>query len=169
MGQFTSGNTAGLWFFRDATGLATASWLRTRPAGQVSLVPRGAPLLDRLSPLSNARLLTGLANRACTAAEATVALRTMELPDRLLGVRASRLSQSQRLMTWLAICRLRDRQTTVLIEPFAGIPGADLEALVRLIREGATRDRALLLVSVDPTTGEACHALPVRNLMSPQW
>jgi ABC-type Mn2+/Zn2+ transport system ATPase subunit len=93
----------------------------------------------------------------------------MELPDRLLGAKASRLSQGQRLMAWLAICRLRGAQTTVLIEPFAGIPGVDLEPLIRLIREAATRDRTLLLVSVDPTTGEACHARPVRDLMSPQW
>jgi hypothetical protein len=114
-------------------------------------------------------LLTALSNRACTASDATTALRTMEVPDRLLGVNASRLSQSQRLMTWLAICRLRGSQTTVLMEPFVGIPGADLEPLIRLIREAATRDRTLLLVSVDPTTGEACHALPVRDLMSKQW
>lgn len=170
MTPLRSGGTAsGLWFFRDATGLATAAWLRTLPAGHVTLVPRGAPLLDRRSALSNTRLLTALANRACSASEATRALRTVELPDRLIDVKASDLSQSQRLMTWLAICRLRGSQTTVLMEPFAGIPGSDLEPLVRLIREAETRDRTLLLVSVDPTTGEACHALPVRDLMSPQW
>ena len=114
-------------------------------------------------------LLTALSNRTCTEIEAVAALRTMELPDRLHGAKANRLSPSQRLITWLAISRLRDSLTTVLIEPFAGIPGADLEPLARLIRETASRDRTLLLVSVDPTTGEACHALPVRDLMSPQW
>jgi ABC-type transport system involved in cytochrome c biogenesis ATPase subunit len=158
-----------LWFFRDATGRATGAWLRTLSPGHVSLVPRGAPLLDRRSALSNTRLLTALSNRACTPAEATTALRTMELPDRLLDAKASRLSQSQRLMTWLAICRLRGSPITVLMEPFTGIPGVELEPLIRLIREAATRDRNLLLVSIDPTTGDACQALPVRDLMSPQW
>ena len=169
-----SGTSPGLWFYRDPTGDGVAAWLEgldreTAPERRGFLVPRAAPLLDRRSAVSNARLLVGLWGGECDVADTITALRTVEIPDRLLRVRVSRLSQAQRLAVWLAIAHLRDSQTTVVIEPFVGVSGVDSGRLARLIREAATPDRTILLVSVDPTVGAVCGALPVRDLRSTPW
>ena len=163
----------GLWSFRDPTGAAVVGWLNTlgapAPGQGVCLVPQGAPLLDRRSAVANVRLLLALTGTSCAVADIVTALRTVEIPDQLLHVRAARLSRSQRLAAWLGLCRLRQSRTVVMIEPFVGIPGADIDGLARLIRETLTPGRTILLVSVDATVGEACAATPVRDLTRTPW
>lgn len=165
-------STPGLWFFRDPTGRDVAGWLDELdpPASrQVCLVPRGVPLLDRRSAVSNTRLLLALNGQDCEVVAAITALRMVEIPDRLLGVKASQLSRAQRLSVWLSVCRLRTSRTIVLVEPFIGVPGAEVSPLARLIREMATPERTILLVSVDPTVGEVCYARPVSDLRNTPW
>ncbi len=115
------------------------------------------------------RVLLGLSGQACGEGDAITALRTVEIPDRLLWVRASRLTPAQRLAVWLGICRLRESHTAVLIEPFVGVAGGDVGPLAGLIREMATPSRRVLLASVDPTVGEVCGASRVRDLKSTPW
>lgn len=164
---------SGLWFCRDRTGREVEDWLRTydrlAPNEPVIVVPRGAPLLDRRSAVSNMRVLLGLSGQACAESDAITALRTIEIPDRLHWVRANRLTRAQRLAVWLGICRLRGSKTVVLIDPFVGVAGGCVGSLARLIREMATPGRTVLLVSDDPTVGELCSASPVRELKSTPW
>ena len=129
----------GLWWWEkgpDALARAVGvdgGGLNARRA--VSVVPAGAPLLGRATPIDNCRTYAHLFGYRRTSSEIFTCLRTVEIPDRAASRRAGELNELQRTLTWLAMARMAATSVIVLLEPPNSSSKAQRDQLRRVLQE----------------------------------
>lgn len=113
----------------------------------VTVMPAGAPLLGRLTPIDNCRAYAGIFGGRPTHAETLTCLRTLDMPDRLAGRPAEELSELHRVLTWLAMARLVSTPVIVLVEPLTWASQAHRAQLCRVLQEAAARHRHIFVTA----------------------
>jgi hypothetical protein len=152
----------GVWWLADSawTSEVASHGLRTlaRSRRHVSLVPQGAPLIQSLSAISHCRMWCRLCGVDPDQASVVTALRSVELRDNRQFIQAAHLTPIERLATWLAVSRLRQTPSLLLLGPEKGLSGNQLQQLIRLILDAAALHRQILIAGSDAEFARACGA-----------
>lgn len=155
-GEWIEANS-GLWWWRASSPDALVRAL----AQPVTVVPAGAPLLGRVSPLDNSRAYAALFGRTPTAQELVTCLRTVEIPDHAVRRSAEKLTELHRLLVWLAMARLAATPVVIFIEPLERASTAHRDHFRRLILEAEPFHRHVFVVAPHSETAVVLGAKPV--------
>jgi ABC-type multidrug transport system ATPase subunit len=132
---------------------------------RVCFVPAQAPLLPRATVLTAARTMTSLAmGRLPSERETVHALRSVEVPDRLIRRGAHGLDPLHRVCVWLAVHRLRQTPILLLDEPSSLLNARDTAALGRLLRETIDTAKCCVFTARDSGLCVSAAAAPIYRI-----
>lgn len=144
--EWLEGNP-GLWWCSHSAALKLLRVVGAGANRHVCVVPHGAPLMERLSPIANCRLYCQLGGTNPTAPDIVTAVRTVELPDYLAMHSASHLEGRYRTQTWLAIARLSRASILVLVDPLSTVSPSQSVEFARVLRESAAYHRHIVIAA----------------------
>lgn len=142
----------GLWWW-PATGPASLiEWMgisatSQTPTSRVCVIPRSAPLLETLTPITVCRIFGSLRGMPSTPAQIRAQLRTLELPDVRMESPVRDLDLLHRTQTWLTMARLVEADVVVLVEPMSSAPIRHQRQVGRLLQEAVNVHRHLFVVT----------------------
>jgi len=157
---------SGLWWWQaGADELAGALGVDRRDSHarrDVSVIPKGGPLLGQATPIDNCRAYALLFGRRRTSAEILTSLRTVDIPDRAARRRAAELNELQRILTWLAMARMAATSVVVLLEPLDGSSQAHRDRLRRLLQEATEFHSHIFVVAhhLESALSLGAHRVP---------
>lgn len=154
----------GLWWWPAAGAASLIDWLGISPSIQtpssrVSLIPRSAPLLSGLTPVSGCRIFCALRGISATPAQIRTHLRTLEVPDEFLDKPVRHLALIHRAQTWMAMARLAEADVLILVSLLEGAPLRHLGQMSRLLQEATTCHRHVFVVTPHPESAAALGVL----------